>query len=140
LWTVLLADLEREQQLLQTATEVWQTHHQRLVQEADQIRQRHEQELHSAAVNFHSRQAAMLAELAEARSKLESLVNDNARLQTAQASSGAVLYSQRCMSSLLQDCLVVYWYNALLGCGWTMIAYHPYKRSERSAHESIWRV
>lgn len=112
-----MADLEREQRLLQTATEVWQAHHQRLAQEADQIRQRHEQELHSAAVEFHARQAAVFAELAEARSKLESLVNDNARLQTAQASSDTLLHSERCMSSLLQDCLVVQWCNVLLGVG-----------------------
>ncbi|KAK9916848.1 hypothetical protein WJX75_007800 [Coccomyxa subellipsoidea] len=64
------ADLEREQQLLQTATE-----------------------------------AAMLAELAEARSKLESLVNDNARLQTAQEEAARRLAAaERSAASAQQSC------------------------------------
>ena len=72
--------------MLQSATEVWQGHHQRLVQEADQIRQRLEQDLHRTAVESQASQHAVLAELAEARSRLQFLANDNARLQAAQAS------------------------------------------------------
>ncbi len=72
--------------MLQSATEVWQSHHQQLVQETAQIRQQHEQQLRSIATDFEARQGAVLAELAEARAKMDVAVNENARLQASQAS------------------------------------------------------
>lgn len=83
---VMPADLEREQQVLQSATELWQAHHERLVQENGQLRQWAEHELQTKAADFESRQAALSADLAEARSKLEPLTAENALLRSAQAS------------------------------------------------------
>ncbi|BDA40384.1 probable NF-kappa-B essential modulator at N-terminal half [Coccomyxa sp. Obi] len=77
-------DLEREQQVLQSASELWQEHHERLLQENGQLRQWAEQETHTKAAEFESRQAALSADLADARSKLEPLTAENARLRSAQ--------------------------------------------------------
>lgn len=80
------ADLEREQQVLQSATELWQAHHERLLQENGQLRQWAEQELHTKAAESETRQAALSADVADARSKLEPLVAEDARLRSAQVS------------------------------------------------------
>ncbi len=84
MWT--FADLERGQQVLQSATELWQEHHERLLQENGQLRQWAEQEIHSKTAEFESRQAALSADLADARSMLEPLTAENTRLRSTQAS------------------------------------------------------
>ncbi|EIE22162.1 hypothetical protein COCSUDRAFT_55861 [Coccomyxa subellipsoidea C-169] len=82
-------DLEREQQVLQSATEVWQSHHQQLVQETAQISQQHEQQLRSVATDFEARQGAVLAELAEARAKMDVAEEAARRVAAAEQSYSA---------------------------------------------------
>ena len=72
--------------MLQSATELWQEHHERLLQENGQLRQWAEQEIHSKTAEFESRQAALSADLADARSMLEPLTAENTRLHSTQAS------------------------------------------------------
>ncbi|CAL8467325.1 g6862 [Coccomyxa elongata] len=77
-------DLEREQQVLQSAAEHWQAHHERLLQENGQLRQWAEREVFTKVAESESQQAALSADLSNARSKLEPLIAENARLRSAQ--------------------------------------------------------
>jgi len=77
------AELEREQQVVHSATELWQAHHDRLLQENGEAKQRSEEQLRSISAGFEQSQAALLADLAEARSAQAAQTQQIQQLQAA---------------------------------------------------------